>query len=183
MTRIGSSEPIHINFRLISATRKNLEKAIATGSFREDFYYRVNVIHLHIPPLRDRKTDIPLLVQHFLKKYSQETAKHVDHVSQNTLTRLKQYPWPGNIRELENAIERAVVLSDSRTLKTVDFSFLSTGVPGKKTPSLRELEQNYILEVLEGCEWNITHAAKILGINRVTLHKKIDRTGLRTLKK
>ena len=183
ITRIGSSKPIHINFRLISATRKNLEEAVSTGHFREDFYYRVNVIHLHIPPLRDRKTDIPLLVHHFLKKYSQETAKHVDHVSQNTLTRLKQYPWPGNIRELENAIERAVVLSDSRTLKTGDFSFLSTGVAGKKTPSLRELEQNYIVEILEKYEWNITQAAKILGINRVTLHKKIDRAGLRKIRK
>jgi len=183
ITRIGSSEPVHINFRLISATRRNLEDAISTGGFREDFYYRVNVIHLHIPPLRDRKKDIPLLVQHFLKKYSQETAKHVDHVSQATLKRLQQYPWRGNVRELENAIERAVVLSTSRTLGPEDFSFLSTGTPRKKAPSLKELEQHYILEVLEGCEWNITHAAKILGINRVTLHKKIDRSGLRTSKK
>lgn len=183
ITRIGSSEPISINFRLVSATRKNLEEAISSNTFREDFYYRVNVIHLHIPPLRDRKTDIPLLVEHFLKKYSQETAKHVDHVSKNTLTQLKRYPWPGNVRELENAIERAVVLSKSRTLRSGDFSFLSTSIPRKKTPSLREVEQAYILEVLEMCDWNITHAAKILGINRVTLHKKIDRSGLRTLKK
>jgi DNA-binding NtrC family response regulator len=183
ITRIGSSEPIHVNFRLISATRKNLQEAISSGTFREDFYYRVNVIQLPIPPLRERKNDIPLLVDHFLKKYSQETAKHVDHVSRNTLTRLKRYPWPGNVRELENAIERAVVLSKSRTLRSEDFSFLSTGVPGNKTPSLREVEQNYILEVLDGCEWNITQAAKILGINRVTLHKKIERAGLRTLKR
>ncbi len=183
ITRVGSSESIGINFRLISATRRNLEEAVSTGSFREDFYYRINVIHLHIPPLRERKEDIPLLVQRFLKKYSQETAKHVDHVSQNTLTRLKQYEWPGNVRELENAIERAVVLSRSRTLRPGDFSFLSTGAPRKKAPSLKELEQDYIVEVLDGCEWNITHAAKILGINRVTLHKKIDRFGLRTIKK
>ena len=87
------------------------------------------------------------------------------------------------MRELENAIERAVVLSRSRTLRPGDFSFLSTGTPRKKTPSLKELEQDYIVEVLDGCEWNITHAAKILGINRVTLHKKIDRFGLRTIKK
>jgi len=183
ITRVGSSESIPIEFRLVSATRKNLQEAISSGTFREDFYYRVNVIHLHIPPLRDRKKDIPLLVQHFLKKYSQETAKHVDHVTQNTLTRLKQYPWPGNVRELENAIERAVVLSKSRTLRSEDFSFLSTDAPRKKTPSLREVEQQYILEVLDGCEWNITQAAKILGINRVTLHKKIDRDGLRNLKR
>ncbi len=181
--RIGSSDTINIDFRLISATRKNLQEAISSGTFREDFYYRVNVIHLHIPPLRDRKKDVPLLVQHFLKKYSQETAKHVDHISKNTLKLLKQYPWPGNVRELENAIERAVVLSKSRTLRSGDFSFLSTGIPRNKTPSLKEVEQAYILEILDSCEWNITHAAKILGINRVTLHKKIDRAGLRTIKK
>ena len=123
------------------------------------------------------------LVSSSLKKYSQETAKHVDHVSQNTLTRLKQYEWPGNVRELENAIERAVVLSRSRTLRPGDFSFLSTGAPRKKTPSLKEVEQDYIVEVLDGCEWNITRAAKILGINRVTLHKKIARSALKTKKK
>jgi len=183
ITRIGSSDAINIDFRLISATRKNLKEAISSGTFREDFYYRINVIHLHIPPLRDRKKDIPLLVQHFLKKYSQETAKHVDHISKSTLKLLRQYPWPGNVRELENAIERAVVLSKSRTLGSGDFSFLSTGLPRKETPSLKEVEQAYILEVLDTCEWNITHAAKILGINRVTLHKKIDRSGLRTIKK
>jgi len=183
ITRIGSSDAINIDFRLISATRKNLKEAISSGTFREDFYYRVNVIHLHIPPLRDRKKDIPLLVQHFLKKYSQETAKHVDHISKSTLKLLRQYPWPGNVRELENAIERAVVLSKSRTLGSGDFSFLSTSLPRKETPSLKEVEQAYILEVLDTCEWNITHAAKILGINRVTLHKKIDRSGLRTIKK
>ena len=183
ITRIGSSEPIHIDFRLISATRKNLQEAISSDSFREDFYYRVNVIHLHIPPLRDRKKDIPLLVRHFLNKYSQETAKHVDHVSKNTLTRLQQYPWPGNVRELENAIERAVVFAKSRTLRPADFSFLCTGVSRKQTPTLRDVEQNYILEILDECGWNITHAAKILGINRVTLHKKIERSGLKTKKK
>ncbi|MBW2515045.1 MAG: sigma-54-dependent Fis family transcriptional regulator [Deltaproteobacteria bacterium] len=183
ITRVGSSEPIHVDFRLISATRKNLEDAISTGSFREDFYYRINVIHLHIPPLRDRKKDIPLLVRHFLKKYSHETAKHVDHVSKNTLSRLQQYPWPGNVRELENAIERAVVLSRSRTLRAKDFSFLFTGARRKKAASLKEMEQRYIQEVLEGCAWNITQAAKILGIHRVTLHKKIDHAGLRSLKK
>jgi DNA-binding NtrC family response regulator len=183
ITRIGNSKPIAVNFRLISATRKNLKEAISTRTFREDFYYRINVIQLHIPPLRDRKEDIPLLVRHFLKKYSQETAKHVDHISENALSKLKQYEWPGNVRELENAIERAVVLSKSRTLGSGDFSFLSTGVPRTKTPTLKDLEQNYIVEILDTCGWNITHAAKILGINRVTLHKKIDRHQLRTKKK
>jgi len=183
ITRIGNSEPIQVDFRLISATRKNLEEAIRSDGFREDFYYRINVIHLNIPPLRDRKEDIPLLIQHFLKKYSQETAKRVDHVSENTLQRLKAYPWPGNVRELENAIERAVVLARSRTLGMGDFAFLSIPSARKTQPTLKQMEQDYILEVLNICAWNITRAAKSLGINRVTLHKKIDRYDLRARKK
>jgi two-component system response regulator HydG len=178
VSRIGNSEPIDVDFRLISATRKDLEQNIVTGDFREDFYYRINVIQLPLPPLRDRRDDISLLVQHFLTKYSQETTKRVDRVSRNALNMLKRYNWPGNVRELENAIERAVVLSKSRTLRSTDFAFLSTARPRIKTPTLKELEQDYILEVLDRCEWNITHSAKILGINRVTLHKKIDRYGL-----
>ena len=179
ITRIGNSESLDVDFRLISATRKNLAQSIAAGEFREDFYYRINVIQVPLPPLRDRREDIPLLVQHFLEKYSQETTKRVDRVSRNALIRLKQYEWIGNVRELENAVERAVVLSKSRTLRSADFAFLDAGRPRAKTPSLRELEQDYILEVLELCDGNITQSAKILGINRVTLHKKIDRYGLK----
>jgi len=124
ITRVGNSQPIEVDFRLISATRQDLEKKIADGSFREDFFYRINVIKTEIPPLRDRKEDIPYLIQHFLEKYSQETTKRVDHVSVQAIKLLKQYDWPGNVRELENAIERAVVLSKSRTLEIKDFSFL-----------------------------------------------------------
>jgi len=183
INRIGNSETIPVDFRLISATRKNLEQSIAAGEFREDFYYRINVIHLPLPPLRDRREDIPLLVQHFLKKYSQETTKQVDHISPNALNRLQQYEWTGNVRELQNAIERAVVLSKRRTLRSTDFAFLDPGRPGVKTPTLKELEQDYIVAVLNSCSWNITQSAKILGINRVTLHKKMDRFGIKRIKK
>jgi len=183
INRIGNSETIPVDFRLISATRKNLEQSIAAGEFREDFYYRINVIHLPLPPLRDRREDIPLLVQHFLKKYSQETTKQVDHISPNALNRLQQYEWTGNVRELQNAIERAVVLSKRRTLRSTDFAFLDPGRPGVKTPTLKELEQDYIVAVLNSCNWNITQSAKILGINRVTLHKKMDRFGIKRIKK
>lgn len=183
ITKVGSSEPLDVNFRLISATRRNLDEAITQGDFREDFYYRINVIRLHVPPLRKKMEDLALLVNHFLNKYSQETAKRVDRVSRGTLTLLKQYDWPGNVRELENAIERAVVLSRSRTLTPADFGFLSTTVSRKKgTSTLKEMERAYILETLGNCEWNITRAAKVLNINRVTLHKKIDRYGLRAEK-
>jgi two-component system response regulator HydG len=181
ITKIGNREPLEVDFRLISATRRDLGKAITSGEFREDFFYRINVIHIHIPPLRDRKEDIPLLVDHFLEKYSHETSKRVDRISKNTLAQLTRFEWPGNIRELENAIERAVVLSKSRTLGTEDFSFLKPTSPQrKKTPSLKELEKNYTLEILDKCKWNITKAAKILDINRVTLHKKINRMGLKS---
>lgn len=178
--RIGSSKALDVDFRLISATRRDLEKSIAGGNFREDFFYRINVIQIHLPPLRDRKEDIPLLIQHFLDKYSRETAKHVDHISKKTLEKLRRHDWPGNVRELENAIERAVVLTKSRTLKTDDFPFLMKSATDIQVRTLLEMEKSYILEILDRHDWNITHAAKILGINRVTLHKKINRYALKT---
>lgn len=176
ITRIGDCNPVAVDFRLISATRRNLEQEIAAGNFREDFFYRINVISVPIPPLRERKEDIPLLIQHFLDKYSQETTKRVDHITRDTIKRLTAYEWPGNVRELENAIERAVVLSRSRTLGIQDFSFLQrTPAMFSKSISLREMEREYIQRILEECDWNVTKASKILDINRVTLHKKIKR--------
>ncbi|MFH1349559.1 MAG: sigma-54 dependent transcriptional regulator [Pseudomonadota bacterium] len=177
--RIGDRQPLDVDFRLISATRRDLGKEVKEGAFREDFFYRINVIILQIPPLRKRKEDIPLLVEHFLNKYSHQTAKSVDHVTPDGMRLLKEYDWPGNVRELENAIERAVVLSRSRTLRKEDFAFLLSA-PGPITipGSLREREKRYIGEVLENCDWNVTQAAKILDINRVTLHKMIKRYNL-----
>ena len=176
ITSIGSREPIDVDFRLISATRRNLEKEIDSGTFREDFFYRINVIRIEIPPLRKRKEDIPLLVDHFLEKYCQETTKHVDHINRDAMALLKHYDWPGNVRELENALERAVVLSKSRTLGVEDFSFIQpSGIQFPESSSLRELEKGYIKKILEEKNWNITQAAKVLEINRVTLHKMIKR--------
>ncbi len=178
--RIGSREPIEVDFRLISATRRDLEKEITTGTFREDFFYRINVINIHIPPLRKRKDDIPLLVHHFLEKYSHETTKRVDHVKEDAMELLQDYDWPGNVRELENAIERAVVLSKSRTLGSDNFSFLCPSpVPILKVRALREMEKNHIQQILGDCAWNVTRASKVLDINRVTLHKMIKRYNLK----
>jgi two-component system response regulator HydG len=174
--RIGDRQPIEVDFRLISATRQDLEKQVAEGTFREDFFYRVNVIMMTVPPLRQRKADIPLLVQHFLDKYSRETVKRVDRVDREAMKLLKDYDWPGNVRELENAIERAVVLSKSRTLGSDSFSFLRSSTAQIDKPrSLREMQKNYIRHILDSCQWNITKASKILDINRVTLHKMIKR--------
>jgi DNA-binding NtrC family response regulator len=176
ITSIGSREPVDVDFRLISATRRNLKEEVVKGTFREDFFYRINVIMIEIPSLRKRKEDIPLLVEHFLKKYCQETTKYVDHVTRDAMELLKRYDWPGNVRELENAIERAVVLSKSRTLNVEDLSFIRPpDKPFSKTLSLREMEKSYIQQVLVENNWNVTQSAKILEINRVTLHKMMKR--------
>ena len=180
ITGIGSRQPVEVDFRLISATRQDLESRIDQGLFREDFFYRINVITVEMPPLRQRKDDLPLLVEHFLQKYSHETTKRVDRVNKGAMELLKAYDWPGNVRELENVIERAVVLARSRTLDVKDFSYLRKPPGPVSGPrSLKELERAHILEVLEETDWNITEASKILEINRVTLHKKINRYNLR----
>jgi len=174
ITSLGSRLPVDVDFRLISATRKNLEKAIAQGTFRRDFFYRINVIQIALPPLRERKEDIPLLVQHFLAKYSQETCKRVNHISPAALALLNRYDWPGNVRELQNAIERAVVLSRSRTVDAAAFSFIPSGSRAQsEEKSLRQMEKSHIHKVLQECSWNITLAARLLDIHRSTLHRKM----------
>jgi DNA-binding NtrC family response regulator len=179
ITSIGSREPVDVDFRLISATSQDLGKAITDGSFREDFFYRINVIIIDIPPLKKRKEDIPLLIQHFLEKYGHETTKQVDRVTRDATELLKRYDWPGNVRELENAVERAVVLSQSRTLGIKDFAFLRSSPAHLSRPlSLQEVEKQHIQQILEEYNWNVTQASKALEINRVTLHKKIKRFNL-----
>jgi transcriptional regulator with PAS, ATPase and Fis domain len=179
ITSVGSREPVDVDFRLISATSQDLGKGITHGSFREDFFYRINVIMIDIPPLKKRKDDIPLLIQHFLEKYGHETTKHVDRVTRDATELLKRYDWPGNVRELENAVERAVVLSQSRTLGIKDFAFLrSSPVPLSRPLSLKEVEKQHIQQILEEYDWNVTQASNALEINRVTLHKKIKRFNL-----
>lgn len=178
--KIGDRVPIPVDFRLLSATRKDLEKEVSRGTFREDLFYRVHVITITIPPLRERKDDIPLLAEHFLRKYSRQTAKQVDRIDSEAMRSLKSYDWPGNVRELENAIERAVVLSKSRLLRAPDFSFLSAGPVAEFKPrSLRELEKDHVLRILEECDWNVTQASKTLDIHRATLHKMMKRLGLK----
>ncbi|MFO7838187.1 MAG: sigma-54 dependent transcriptional regulator [Desulfosalsimonadaceae bacterium] len=177
--RLGSNQPIFVDFRLICATSRDLSALIRDGTFREDFYYRINVIEIDIAPLRERKEDIPLLARHFLEKYSQETTKQVDHLTEDAEKALCAYDWPGNVRELENAIERAVVLSKSRTLDSRDFSFLRPPAAEKAIArSLEEAEKRHIRQVLDECGGNISQAARILDINRSTLHKKINKYGL-----
>ena len=182
ITRLGDTHPIDVNFRLLSATRQDLQTKIQEGHFRSDFFYRINIISIEIPPLRERKEDIPLLVYHFLEKYSQETTKKIDSVDKTALDHLKTYPWPGNVRELENAVERAVVLSKSRTLTLKDFDFLKPGPDSSFSPlvetlTLQDMEKRHIETVLRNNDWNISRSADILGVSRATLHRMINRHG------
>lgn len=181
ITRLGESRPIAVDFRLICATRQNLEEKIASGRFRKDFFYRVNVIAIEIPPLRRRREDIPFLVQHFIEKYSQETAKKVDRVDKKAMEYLTNYDWPGNVRELENAIERAVVLSKSSILTPADFEFIQIGAssPGVfKAITLNDIEREHIKRILCENQWNISKSSTLLGISRATLHRMVKRHGL-----
>jgi len=181
ITRLGQTQQIDVDFRLLSATRQNLGDKIQTGHFRNDFFYRINVIDIEIPPLRERADDIPLLAYHFLEKYSHETTKKIDTIDKTTLKYLKNYHWPGNVRELENAIERAVVLSKSRTLALNDFGFLKT-ISSQSFDSnvltLRDMEKRHIKNILQDNEWNISMSADILGVSRATLHRMIKRQNM-----
>jgi len=178
--RLGGREEIEVDFRVVAATNRDLHEAIQRGEFRQDFFYRLNVISLHIPPLRERREDIPLLARHFLERYRRETNKQIDTIHPEARAILERYDWPGNARELENAIERAVVISKKRSLGPEEFSFLTPSIPaGARPHSLRESEVAHLKKVLGDFDWNISRAAEALEINRVTLHKKIKRYGLR----
>jgi DNA-binding NtrC family response regulator len=180
-TRIGGSELIKVDVRVISATNKELEALVSQKRFRDDLYYRLNVVTIQVPPLRERKQDIPLLAEHFLTKYSLENKKQIESIDEDTLDLLMKYHWPGNVRELENSIERAVVvargdfvspddLPPSVKGETVDA--LGPSVAAHNLP-LQEIERRYIQQVLQVANWNIKRAAGTLGIDRTTLYNKI----------
>jgi len=174
--RVGGTQPIEADFRVIAATNRNLEKAIKEGKFREDLFYRINVVSFEMPPLRRRKEDMPLLAEHFLLRFSQETNKAIDKISREAMDELMLYDWPGNVRELENAMERAVVVSKERQILPEHlpiFCHELIGDFGSKT--LQEVEKAHISQVLHDNQWNIARCAKILGIDRSTLYSKIKR--------
>ncbi|MFZ0052688.1 MAG: sigma-54 dependent transcriptional regulator [Desulfobaccales bacterium] len=178
-TRVGGTATLHSDFRIIAASNQDLQDAIRRKTFRQDLFYRLNVIHLQVPPLRERPEDIPLLAQHFLKRYATETKKKCDSIHQRALEAMQQYPWPGNVRELENAIERAVVVGKDRQIKLCDLPFIAAGgMTELGELSLEELERQYITQLLASKGSNLTHVARILGINRSTLYEKIKKYGL-----
>jgi len=179
-TRVGGNEPIKVDVRVISATNKDLRKAIEKQEFREDLYYRLNVVNIELPPLRERKEDIPLLAEHFLHKFAVENRKGVTECSPEVIESLLAYDWPGNIRELENAIERAIILSRDSSITTADLpqenvSLVGSALIGK---NLKEVEKTHILNVLRETGENYSEAARILGVSRMTLYNKAKEYGL-----
>jgi DNA-binding NtrC family response regulator len=178
--RVGGTQPIEADFRVIAATNRNLEEAIKAGAFREDLFYRLNVISFEMPSLIQRKEDIPLLAEHFLYRFAQETNKLTDKISREAMDEMMLYDWPGNIRELENAIERAVVVGKQREILPEDLPiFCHEPTPQAKAVTLKEVEKAHIQQVLVENQWNIARCAKILGIDRSTLYSKIKRYKLK----
>jgi len=176
IVRVGGNQSVKVDFRCIAATNKDLERLIEEGKFRPDLYYRLNVFRIELPPLRERRDDIPLLVNHFVRKFSLQMNKKINRVSPGAMNLLQQQPWTGNVRELENAVERAMVVAQEPEIREQDFVFKSA-VPNGGPKSLEEIERAHIRRVLESCNWNQTRSAEILGIDRVTLHHKLKKYG------
>ena len=177
IVRVGSNQPIKVDFRCVAATNKDLEKMIEEGKFRPDLFYRLNVFRIELPPLRERRDDIPILVNHFVQKFSEQMNKKITRVSPGAMNLLQQQTWTGNVRELENAVERAMVVAQEPEIRESDFVFKAATVPNGASKSLDEIERAHILRTLESVKWNQTRAAEILQIDRVTLHHKLKRYG------
>ena len=175
---VGSRKPVAVNIRIISATNKNLRNLVEAGLFREDLYYRLNVINVELPPLRKRGNDILLLINHFLRKHALDMSVNLPVLREDTLALLQQYPWPGNVRELDNLIQRLVVMHTSETIKPADLpDYMRKGSYNPQSNLLRtlaEMENDYIKKVLEQTGNNKSEAARILGIDRKTLRSKLN---------
>jgi len=179
-TRVGGNDIIKVDFRIICATNKDIEKAITDGSFREDLYYRLNVFTIVVPPIRERKTDIPILANYFMRKYAQTMGRAITGISPDAMDVLVRYDWPGNVRELENAIERAMVVGKPPAIQMDDLPFQLTEKKKKsRTGSLSDMERDHIEGILEQNNWNISRSAEVLQIDRVTLYNKIGKYGLK----
>jgi DNA-binding NtrC family response regulator len=182
--RLGGSEEVEVDVRVIAATNRDLRQAVQQGTFRDDLFYRLNVITISLPPLRERREDIPLLAHEFIDRLAIEVGKEVDDISEGALKLLLDHPWPGNVRELENAIERAVVTTRSHVLLAEDFAFIAHegGQPVGWTPptdlTLAEVEREVILATLRRTGGNVKEAATILDIDRSTLYDRLRRYGV-----
>ena len=178
--RVGGEETVETDVRVIAATNRNLEEEITKGNFREDLYYRLNVVHIHVPPLRERKDDIPLMVSSFLKEFAKENGKNITSIDSRARSALYKYDWPGNIRQLRNCMESAVVMCAGDTLTLDDFPptiSQNTAQDFVQIPNgitLEEAEKIYIQESLAVNQGNKSKTAEVLGIGRKTLHRKLE---------
>lgn len=180
--RVGGNKEIKSDFRVICATNRDLKKMVDEGSFREDLYYRLNVVNITIPPLRERVEDIPMLVGHFIKKYCSSMSRNPIPIDPAALKRIEQHDFPGNVRELENMIERAIVIGNGKEIRLKDLP-LGKDIISDSSDSLYDLEKKYVHQTLNKHNWNISQAAKALKIDRVTLYNKIKKYGLKSPKK
>lgn len=176
--RVGGNKEIYSDFRVICATNRDLKEMVRNGSFREDLYYRLNVVNLDIPPLRDRTDDIPDLVNFFIKKYCGAMNRPLVSIDETALRRLQEFDFPGNIRELENMIERAIVVGNGKRITVKDLP-ITSGIQSSGAESLEEMEKHHIQHVLETYNWNISRSARALKVDRVTLYSKIKKYDLK----
>lgn len=179
IVRVGGNETTRVDFRCIAATNKDLRGMVDAGTFRPDLFYRLNVVSIELPPLRQRKDDIPLLIDHFLQKFSASMNRPVPELAPDAMSLLLNYDWPGNVRELENAIERALVIRRGARVEAGDFPFQLAQPPKSNGRSLDEVERGHIEGVVRQTAGNLSQAARILHIDRTTLYNKLRRYGLR----
>lgn len=183
VTRLGTNNPIPIDIRLICATNMPVQEMVAEGTFRQDLLYRINTVEIKLPPLRDRIEDIPLLVNHFVEIYSKKYRKEIRAVKEDTIYKLQKYDWPGNIRELQHALERAIIMSDNTELEPEDFFFLTHSKSSSQdlntdNLNLDEVERSVIEKAINIHNGNISKAAKELGLTRASLYRRLEKHGL-----
>jgi len=176
--RVGGNREITSDFRVICATNRDLKGMVTNGNFREDLFYRLNVVNITIPPLRERTEDIPLLVSHFIKKYCSSMSRDMITIDPAALKHLEQFEFPGNVRELENMIERAIVIGNGKEIKLKDLPMGKEAI-SSSVESLEELEKRHIEEILIKYSWNVSRSARALNVDRVTLYNKIRKYGLK----
>ncbi len=180
--RVGGTQTFKVNVRVIAATNRNLEQLSKSGQYRPDLYYRLNVFPIHLPALRERDGDIPLLAQYFVRKFATSFGKKIERIPERMMTALQRYPWPGNIRELEHVIERAVILSEGAELEPIEWLSPSSGKPGSSKPlTLEETERQHIVDILEHTNWRVSGpkgAAAILGLKPTTLEARMKKIGI-----
>ncbi len=184
--RVGGTEALQVDVRILAATNRDLKKAVAEGGFREDLFYRLNVIPITLPPLRERREDIPLLAQHFIERLDVELQRKVEGLTAEAMEILMRHDWPGNIRELRNTLERAIVVASGHMIQAKDLGLAlaarlepGPGEDGARLPSLEEVEREHVARVLKATGGNVSQAARVLGIDRVTLYAKMKKYDIR----